>query len=89
MLMFQLKRKNADMIKPKNKRPRAVSHEDLRTTSHEHSPVSQPSKLPFLVELNQGKSQSPIDMDESFQDFSWIQDFEDDFPQKVILKMLN
>ena len=28
-------------------------------------------------------------MGESFQDYSWIQDFEDDFPQKVILKMLN
>ena len=28
-------------------------------------------------------------MGESFQDDSWIQDFEDDFPQKVILKMLN
>ena len=26
---------------------------------------------------------------ESFQDYSWIQDFEDDFPQKVNLKMLN
>ena len=25
-------------------------------------------------------------MGESFQDYSWIQDFEDDFPQKVILK---
>ena len=25
----------------------------------------------------------------SFQDYSWIQDFEDDFPQKVILKILN
>ena len=28
-------------------------------------------------------------MGEKFQDYSWIQDFEDDFPQKVILKMLN
>ena len=56
MLMFQLKRRNADMIKPKNKRPRAVSHEDLRTTSHDHSPIAQPSKLPFLVELNPGKN---------------------------------
>ena len=28
-------------------------------------------------------------MGESFQDYSWIQDFEDDFPQKVILKMPN
>ena len=26
---------------------------------------------------------------ESFQDYSWIQDFEADFPQKVSLKMLN
>ena len=25
----------------------------------------------------------------SFQDYSWIQDFEADFPQKVSLKMLN
>ena len=30
-----------------------------------------------------------IYMGESFQDYSWIQDFEDDFPQKVILKVLN
>ena len=28
-------------------------------------------------------------MDEIFQDYSWIQDFEDYFAQKVILKMLN
>ena len=28
-------------------------------------------------------------MGESFQDYSWIQDFEADFPQKVSLKMLN
>ena len=28
-------------------------------------------------------------MGESFQDYYWIQNFEDDFPQKVILKMLN
>ena len=30
-----------------------------------------------------------ISMDKSFQDYSWIQDFKDDFPQKVSLKMLN
>ena len=30
-----------------------------------------------------------LHMGESFQDYSWIQDFEDGFPQKVILKMLN
>ena len=28
-------------------------------------------------------------MGESFQDYSWIQDIEADFPQKVSLKMLN
>ena len=28
-------------------------------------------------------------MGENFQDYSWIQDFEADFPQKVGLKMLN
>ena len=28
-------------------------------------------------------------MGESFQDYSWIQDFEADFPQKVSPKMLN
>ena len=28
-------------------------------------------------------------MGESYQDYSWIQDFEADFPQKVSLKMLN
>ena len=32
---------------------------------------------------------SPIFMGESFQDYSWIQDFEADFPQKVSLIMLN
>ena len=30
-----------------------------------------------------------IVIDESFQDYSWIQDFEADFPQKVSLKILN
>ena len=29
------------------------------------------------------------DMGESFQDYTWIQDFEADFPEKVSLKMLN
>ena len=28
-------------------------------------------------------------MGESFQDYSWIQDFEADFPWKVSLKILN
>ena len=28
-------------------------------------------------------------MGESFQDYSWIQDFEADFPQKVSLEILN
>ena len=28
-------------------------------------------------------------MGESIQDYSWIQDFEADFPKKVSLKMLN
>ena len=28
-------------------------------------------------------------MGESFQDYSWVQDFEADFPQKVSLKILN
>ena len=30
-----------------------------------------------------------LHMGESFQDYSWIQDFEAEFPQKVGLKMLN
>ena len=30
-----------------------------------------------------------LHMGESFQDYSWIQDFEADFPQKIGLKMLN
>ena len=30
-----------------------------------------------------------INMGESFQDFSWIQDFVADFPKKVSLKMLH
>ena len=28
-------------------------------------------------------------MGESFQDYSWIQDFEADFPKKISLKILN
>ena len=28
-------------------------------------------------------------MRESFQDYSWIQDFEADFPKKVSLKIMN
>ena len=35
------------------------------------------------------KHEHGINMGESFQDYSWIQDFEADFPQKVRLKMLN
>ena len=43
--------------------------------------------LPKLhLELESGW-QSVV-MGESFQDYSWIQDFEADFPKKVILKML-
>ena len=30
-----------------------------------------------------------LSMGESFQDYSWIQDFEADFPKKISLKMLN
>ena len=30
-----------------------------------------------------------IHMGESFQDYSWMQDFEADFPKSVSLKMLN
>ena len=30
-----------------------------------------------------------IKMGEIFQDYSWIQDFEADFPQKISLKILN
>ncbi|KAL4233546.1 Mllt4p [Mactra antiquata] len=52
MLMFQLKRKNADMIKSKYKRQRAVSHEDLRSTREPNTQSTPPNKLPFLVELN-------------------------------------
>ena len=35
------------------------------------------------------KGNPGIRMGESFEDYSWIQDFEADFPQKVSLKMLN
>ena len=52
--MFQLKRKNVDMMKPKYKRQRAVSHEDLRSTQAPSSQQTPPNKLPFLVELNPG-----------------------------------
>ena len=33
--------------------------------------------------------QGTVHMCESFQDYSWIQDFEAYFPQKVSLKILN
>ena len=33
--------------------------------------------------------QDSLYIGESFQDYSWIQDFEADFPEKVSLKMLN
>ncbi|WAR06935.1 AFAD-like protein, partial [Mya arenaria] len=49
MLMFQLKRKNADMIKPKYKRQRAVSHEDLRSSREPTASQTPPNKLPFLL----------------------------------------
>lgn len=52
--MFQLKRKNVDMIKSKYKRQRAVSHEDLRSTQGVSTQSTPPNKLPFLVELNPG-----------------------------------
>ena len=44
-----------------------------------------------LAVLNVDKVKYEDTMDESFRDYSWNQDFEDDFdfPQKVILKMLN
>ena len=35
------------------------------------------------------QQQTMDNMDESSQDYSWIQDFEADFPWKVSLKMLN
>ena len=38
---------------------------------------------------NKDADQTKIYMGKSFQDYSWIQDFEADFPQKVSLKMLN
>ena len=51
--MFQLKRRPADAKKTKHKKIRAVSHEDLRYNKEERMP---PQQLPFLVELNPGKS---------------------------------
>ena len=43
----------------------------------------------IYIVYNDTFGDSIICMGESFQDYFWIQDFEDDFPQKVILKMLN
>lgn len=48
--MFQLRRRPPDYKKPKNKRQRAVSHDDLRY-SNEKSPPPV-GHLPYLVELN-------------------------------------
>ena len=42
--------------------------------------ISFSSKFFFVGETHMG---------EKFQDYSWIQDFEADFPQKVSLKILN
>ncbi|KAK3576959.1 hypothetical protein CHS0354_005964 [Potamilus streckersoni] len=57
VLIFQLKRRNADMIKPKYKRQRAVSHDDLRYTQDQ--PSTPPNKLPFLVEFNPDGTENP------------------------------
>ena len=47
---------------------------------------SQPQNTEFRINP---ENFHPWIMDESFQDYSWIQDFEADFQQKVSLKMLN
>ena len=47
------------------------------------------NKAIFLEIYNLFVSIFQVHMGESFQDYSWIQDFEADFPQKVHLKMLN
>ena len=39
--------------------------------------------------VNSEYEPNPKIMGESFQDYSWIQNFEADFPQKVSLKMMN
>ena len=43
----------------------------------------------ILLKISEAFDMSLEYMGESFQDYSWIQDFEADFPQKVSLKMLN
>ena len=42
-----------------------------------------------ILKLNLLHQSSVNPMGESFQNYSWIQDFDADFPQKVSLKMLN
>ena len=49
-LIFQLRRRSSDSNKRRNKRQRAVSHDDLRK-SHEQ-PATQADKLPYLLDLN-------------------------------------
>ncbi|XP_076444393.1 uncharacterized protein LOC143282632 [Babylonia areolata] len=48
-IIFQLRRRSADM-KRRSKRPRAVSHDDLRK-AHDQ-PATQADRLPYLIEVN-------------------------------------
>ena len=42
-----------------------------------------------IILLNCKSCHNDVCMGESFQDYSWFQDFEADFPKKVRLKILN
>ncbi|XP_062618363.1 afadin-like, partial [Saccostrea cucullata] len=53
-MMFHFRRRN-DAKKPKHKKLRAVSHEELRMRSDD----APPQKLPYLVELNPDGSDNP------------------------------
>ena len=45
--------------------------------------------MKLLFKLNDIRLKVNTHMGESFQYYSWIQDFEANFPQKVSLEMLN
>ena len=64
-------------LKPQTKHNKAWK--SLRTRAVSPEPL-------LLVE---DVAYAKYNMSESFQDYSWIQDFDADFPKKVSLKILN
>ena len=63
----------------------------LQTENYDNDKIVQMCRLIWIfpVLTCQLVPYAVYHMGESFQDSSWIQDFEADFPQKVSLKMLN